>query len=294
MGYHHRIWKGTCGHCKKTTAWTLRGPGKVPRNWKCQCGYINYFRSLPDWPELPRSLYIGWDNRKLLKLYPTPPERSEEKWAQPYSVRSFVYQASSTFHGCDYYCRERGRVFDDAVFSDLCSSPDDDDPQGPSWNCHILAGWAAGQPTCPLWDHIKALCQTKTEHDFLYMYLRYVKDRQFPMLIPQARIGIAERKRPDFVAFVPIQYWRFKAVAIELDGGHSEDQAQSDSARDQYLEEQGYEVFSLRPNTRGYLEEVKRLVEKFEIQMNLAESDVWEAAVPVNVTRTEESDDLPF
>ena len=126
------------------------------------------------------------------------------------------------------------------------------------------------------------------------MYLRYVKDRQFPMLIPQVRIGIAERKRPDFVAFVPIQYWRFKAVAIELDGGHGEDQAQCDSARDQYLEEQGYEVFSLRPNSRGYLEEVKRLVEKFEIQMNIAESDVWEAAVPVSVTRTEESDDLPF
>ena len=114
------------------------------------------------------------------------------------------------------------------------------------------------------------------------------------MLIPQVRIGIAERKRPDFVAFVPIQHWRFKAVAIELDGAHGEDQAQSDSARDQYLEEQGYEVFSLRPNARGYLEEVRRLVEKFEIQMSLAESDVWEAAVPVNVTRTEESDDLPF
>lgn len=74
MGYHHRIWKGTCGHCGKTSAWVLRGPGKMSRNWKCDCGWTDYFRPLPEWPEVPRSLYIGSDKNGLLKLYPVPPE----------------------------------------------------------------------------------------------------------------------------------------------------------------------------------------------------------------------------
>ena len=37
----------------------------------------------------------------------------------------------------------------------------------------------------------------------LHQYLVYAK-HQFPMLLPQPRIGIAERRRPDFVAFVPL------------------------------------------------------------------------------------------
>jgi very-short-patch-repair endonuclease len=114
------------------------------------------------------------------------------------------------------------------------------------------------------------------------------------MLIPQARIGIAERRRPDFVAFVPLQYWMYKWVAIELDGAHGEQNQEGDTARDRYLEEQNYEVISLRPNAKGYLEEVKSLVENFEIWMNLAETNSWEAAVEVEVTRTEEGIDIPF
>lgn len=294
MGYHHHIWKGTCGACKKTSAWVLRGPGKIPRSWKCQCGSTNYFRALPDWPDLPGSLYIGWDNKRLLKLYPVPPERSDEQWAQPYSVRSFVHQASRSLHGCSYFCQERGRVFAE-TYSLTCA------PTLRTRTYTPLPGTATslldgplGSRLVPFGNTLKALCQNDTEGNFLHAYLRYVKDRQFPMLIPQVRVGIAERRRPDFVSFVPLQYWSFKRVAIELDGAHGEEQRQSDGARDKYLEEQSYEVVSLRPNAKGYLEEVKALVERFEIWMNLAETDVWEAAIEVQVTRTENSNDIPF
>lgn len=294
MGYHHRIWKGSCGICKKQSAWTLRGTGKPSRSWKCECGCINHFRALADWPEVPRSLYIGWDNKKLLKLYPLPPEESDQSWAQPYSVRSVVHQMSRGLGGCHYTCRQHGMVFDEYVFSDSCCDADDEGPFSPRWNCHILSGWSAGQSTCPLWEHMKELCQSETERMFLQTYLRYVKDRQFPMLIPQVRVGIAERRRPDFVAFVPQQYWRYKWVAIELDGAHGEEHQKNDFTRDMYLEEQNYEVVSLRPIGKGYLEEVRSLVEKLEIWMNLAETDVWSVAVEVKVTKTEGSDDLPF
>jgi very-short-patch-repair endonuclease len=266
----------------------------MSRNWKCDCGWTNYFRPLPEWPEVPRSLYIGSDKNRLLKLYPVPPEEAGQAWAQPYAVRSFVHQASRGLGGCYYTCRERGKVFDELVFSDVCSDADDQDINAPAWNCHVLAGWSAGQATCRLWEHAKALCQNDTERNFMLTYLRYVKDRQFPMLIPQVRIGIAERRRPDFVVFVPLQYWRSKWIAIELDHAHGEEHQQNDNARDLYLEEQNYEVVSLHPNAKGYLEEVKSLVEKIEIWMNLADTDAWEVAVQVDVTRTEESDDIPF
>jgi very-short-patch-repair endonuclease len=196
-----------------------------------------------------------------------------------------VDQASDQFYGCVYVCRERGKVFGETAFTDQCSETDD--PIGNWWNCHILAGWSAGQDTCPLWERIKPLCQTETEKKFLHWYLRYVKDRQFPMLIPQVRVGIAERKRSDFAAFVPVQYWRYKKFAIELDHAHGEEHIENDKARDQHLKEHGYEVMSLRPNAKGYLEEVKLLVESFENWMNLAETDPWDAAVPVTVTRTD-------
>ena len=93
------------------------------------------------------------------------------------------------------------------------------------------------------------------------------------MLLPQTWIGIAERRRPDFVALVPLQYCNYKWIAIQLDGTHRQDQEQSDKERDSYLVEQGYEVHSIRPSQTGYFEEVRRLVEAFENWMNLAEED---------------------
>ncbi len=293
MAYHERLWKFACGKCKKATGLISRGSGKTSQSWKCECGTRNYFRSLPEWPNVPRSLYVGWDRSKLLKLYPVPPEETKASWPAPYSVRSFVFQASRTFGGCDYTCREKGKVFDETVFEDTCSDPRDDSYYKGEWNCHILAGWSAGQNTCPLWETVKGLCQNETERNFLQMYLRYVKDRQFPALIPQVRVGIAERRRPDFVAFVPLQYWKYKWLAIELDGAHAEEQQPNDAARDQYLEEQNYEVLSLRPNAKGYLEEVKVLVEKIDIWMNLAETDSWDISIEAEVSRTED-EDLPF
>jgi Protein of unknown function (DUF559) len=148
-----------------------------------------------------------------------------------------------------------------------------------------------GESSCLLWETIKQLCQTGSEREFLQTYLRYVKDQQFPMLIPQARIGIAERRRPDFVSFVPLQFWKYKWFAIELDGAHSSHQAQTDAARDEEIAAYGYEVISLRPADKGYFEEARRLVERFEILMNLAKSRAhrWQIAVEGKVIRTDEA-----
>jgi len=112
------------------------------------------------------------------------------------------------------------------------------------------------------------------------------------MLLPQTRVGIAERRRPDFVAFVPLQYWNYKWVAIQLDGAHTEDQAISDKQRDTDLIEQGYEVIPIGPTQTNYLREVQRLVEIFEDWMNLAKEKPSDIAFEAEVSGVE-SDRLP-
>jgi hypothetical protein len=227
-----------------------------------------------------------------IKVHPLPPDGQQPKWAQPFSIRSFVLQMSNELGGCDYWCTERGNVMDEPVFRDMCF----DEANNKRRVCHLVSGWTTGQPSCPLWECILKLCQTESERRFLHRYLSYVKDRQFPMLIPQTWVGITDRRRPDFVAFVPLQYWKYRWIAIQLDGGHGEAQAESDFVRDQFVQEQNYEVLSLRPNENGYLDEVRRLVEQFEKWMSLAETDPWQVAVEAEISKAERTvDDLiPF
>lgn len=178
---------------------------------------------------------------------------------------------------------------------DRCCDPRDDPNDETGWhNCHIVAGWTTGETTCNLWEMIAQLCETENERKFLHWYLRYARDRHFPMLIPQASVGIAERRRPDFVIFVPIQYWKYKKLAIQLDGGHLEDMAPADEMRDKEIAVHGYEVRKVRPEAGNYFEEVRRLVEEIDQMMQLAESSPWEAAIEIEVRRTETDQEVPF
>lgn len=258
-----------------------------------KCGAVNQLRKLPDRPDVPLSLYLGHDNMHLLKVLPVPPGREGEEWAQPYSVRSFLHQATRHFNDCVYNCEIPDRVFGEPVFSDMCRHEDEWDD---SHECDVLKGWSRGKGPCATWTKVLALCQTPTEQRFLHDYIRYVKDRQFPMLLPQVRIGIAERRRPDFVVFLPMQFWRYQKIAVQLDGAHPGESVASDRARDEYIAEHGYETISLKPKERGYQEEVKRLVERVDIAMKMVESDEWEVAVSAEVRSSEPqpNDDIPF
>jgi hypothetical protein len=252
----------------------------------------NVLGKLPEWPDLPRTLYIGHEKDQQVKLYPVPPDRSNEAWAQPYSIRSFVSQASSRLGGCSYWSSARGSVMGEPVFLDQCG----DAISSGFETCHFVAGFTIGRGTCPLWEKVSTLCQTEMETRFLHWYLQLVKDRQFPMLIPQVRIGIAERRRPDFALFVPLQYWRYKRYAVQLDGAHPVDTGEQDKLRDDEITVHGYQIISLRPERQGYFEEVKRLVELVEREMATAETDPWSVALDVPVVRTEDpsEDEAPF
>jgi hypothetical protein len=300
MGYQDRALKAACKRCQKEVAWLWQGDQKkAPPSWLCKCGWRNFLIKSPDWPDLPRTLYLGHELNRRLRVYPSPPQNQSPVWAQPYSIRSFLLQASENLGGCSYSCSTRGVVMDEAIFSDTCCAPEDQEEQWQQhWDCHIAGGWTNGQSTCPLWEKLAKLCQTDPERRFLHQYLSYTKHRQFPMLLPQTWIGIADRKRPDFVAFVPLQYWNYKWIAIQLDGAHSEDQEQTDKQRDAYVVEQGYEVLSIRPSQSGYFEEVRRLVEGFENRMNSAKEQLWQIAIEAEVSRAQFEepgpDDLPF
>jgi hypothetical protein len=294
MGYNHWVLAAVC-KCGTRSGWKWeQTPRKLPTQVTCRCGTRNILGKLPDWPNVPRTLYIGHDRHNQMKVHAVPPEAFIEDagWAQPYSIRSFVDQASKRLGGCAYSTRLTGQVLGESVFSDSCGHPETEEVS----SCHLVAGFTMGQPTCALWKQIAALCQTDAERRFLYQYLGLVKDRQFPMLIPQARIGIAERRRPDFVAFVPLQYFRYKYYAVQLDAAHPEERDEADRLRDDEIALHGYEVLSLRPEGQGYLEEVKRLVEQIERDMKTVEDDFWKVALDVKVVRAENTkdDDVPF
>lgn len=298
MGYDHRGLKASCAKCKRTVAWSWKPPTKPPRVWKCDCGTRNYLKEPPKWPDLPLTLYIGHEKNKRLRLHPVPPDLESAAWAQPYSIRSFLHQASRSLGGCHYMCRERGTVMDQKVFADYCCAPEAAESawgNADEWECHMAAGWIHGQERCALWERIAQLCQTESEKRFLHRYLGFVKDRQFPMLIPQTWIGIADRRRPDFVAYVPLQHWNYKWIAVQLDAAHKDEQRKDDGLRDAYIAEHNYDVIPLKPTESSYYEEVRTLVEKIDGWMRIADDDVWSVAIEAEVARCEDSsDDLPF
>jgi hypothetical protein len=112
------------------------------------------------------------------------------------------------------------------------------------------------------------------------------------MILPQAWIDIADRRRPDFVAFVPLQHWNYQWFAIQLDASHTEGQRDKDSVRDAQISEHNYEVISLRPANKEYFEDVRRIVEQFDALMTTADKGSGSVAINAEVSRTEA--DIPF
>jgi hypothetical protein len=289
MGYQQRIYRYTCPNCDKQWAHS----SLMTPSFKATCSDCraqNVMRPLSQWPDVPRSVYLGADNANVLKVYPVPPGHEDDPWADPYGVRSFVYQAAQHYNECTYQCESKGTLYGEEIFRDYCYPADGNINSEPT-RCSIMTGWSTGKVECGTWNKIRALCQTDSEKRFLQQFLGYVKDRPFPMLLPQVRVGIAERRRPDFVVFIPVQYWNYSKLAIQLDGSHPVD-AEGDKSRDAYVAEAGYETMSVRPDEKGYLREVQRLVEHIDILMRLHETDTFEVATETSVRKC--TPELPF
>ena len=300
MGYREKALKTKCGNCGTIWGWKWREPEikKTPAKLTCRsCGAENQLATLESVENVPSFLYLGHEKNRQLKILPVPVGSHLDRTAfPPYSIRSFVQQASCELGGCSYSCNKRGEVHGEYVFHDHCCPGDSDEYYDGSSACHVVHGWIKGQISCPLWERIRGFCQTENEVRFLHSYLGLVKDRQFPMLLPQVRIGIAERRRPDFVLFVPLQHWTYKWYAIELDRSHTSEMTLADELRDYDLSREGYEVISLGRTSSSYLNETKSLVERIEREMNQVSSDYFSVAKEVTVKSTvvPESVDIPF
>jgi ribosomal protein S27AE len=282
MGYNDGLWKAACGSCGTGVYWRLQPSVNAPKKWTCgKCGSTNVLKRPPEWPDVPIALYIGHDKQHQVKVYPLLPDDPDVDWARPYCTRSFIAQISGRLGGCTYTTSIRAWMMGQPVFRDHCHDVplDWDDEHA----CHLMAGFSIGTPTCLLWEELGRLCQTDAEKRFLRWYLELVKDRQFPMLIPQARIGIAERRRPDFVAFVPLHYWSYKRYAIQLDGAHTCEQARADHLRDAEIAVHGYNVRSVG----GAFRDAQALVEQIDHDMESAKADPWSVALQVAVARTD-------
>src|SRR5262249_38203484 len=115
-----------------------------------------------------------------------------------------------------------------------------------------------------------------------------VKDREFPMLIPQVRLGVSERRRADFAVFVPLQRWKYDCLVVELDRAHPQDRADADRDRALEIVAQGYRVVrGGGQGEKGYYDDVRSLVEQIDAGMKRVVSDPSSVAVDVPVVRTE-------
>jgi very-short-patch-repair endonuclease len=283
MAYRDRVWGFTCGECR--SHWRGHFEIKKERVLTCEsCNAENTVGAFNPAPNLPTHLYIGHDRQYQVPLYPVPPESPSEEWAQPYSTRSVLYQLSRELHDCNYSPSVRGRTMGETVFHDLCWL--EDERAGPS-PCHVMSGFTRGEETCNLWTKIANLCQTEPERRFLWHYLRLVKNREFPMLIPQARLGIGERQRVDFVVFVPLQRWKYDWLVVELDRSHTQDRADADRNRELEIVAKGYRVVRcVGQGEKGYYADLCNLVERIDAGMKRAASDPWSVAVDVPVIKS--------
>jgi len=155
----------------------------------------------------------------------------------PYSVRSYVLQLSqarvadaekdSEHVGCHYCCFDGGtnkygtRFVHDVCYPFQTFSNFREVPNlrlAEQHPCSFAKGWPDGFPKegqCPLWDVHQDLIETDSERLFFYVYLRQNREREAPMLIPQAWIDDTERYRGDFMLFASgPQGWRKIMVEI--------------------------------------------------------------------------------
>ena len=114
------------------------------------------------------------------------------------------------------------------------------------------------------------------------------------MLIPQVRLGIAEQRRPDFVAYVPLQKWKYRPLAVELDRSHGEDRAEEDYLRDMDLTNMGFQMIPVKPGDGRSIRELKKLIVMIDSLMTKADRDPRSVAVEVQAELEMERQALSF
>ena len=269
MGYWQESYDVNCSECGDVGTWIYTSrtstPPECSRCPKCGCYEIETTYSYPEQPP-PPNVYIGADKYKRIKLLPLPHGVSR-LWdgMQPYSVRSILYQLSREdgwphryhpdFHGLDKY--------GNYLWEDTCSERDDYGNWIDYGKCCVATGWMTGEVTCKGWELIKGLCQTDAESAFLHDYLRYVKDREFPMLIPQAWLTWEERRRIDFMLYVPKTHHHWRKIAVQIDPKGSHKDSRRDEIRDLEIRAEGYDVLSYDTDELR-IEQVRKLISKVD------------------------------
>ncbi|MFZ0304864.1 MAG: hypothetical protein WAL75_19380 [Terracidiphilus sp.] len=302
MGYDDRLYVTACKKCGTRWLFSPKAEGNdpaVPKHmFVCDsCTAQNYFRNPEMYPNLPPELFLGHEKHHQVRILPFPLEQRTSSWAYPYSIRSVLYQLSRELGECFLRVGGPNLVFGEKLFSDNCYDSPDPDVWDEGHICHITSGFTRDAETCPLFEKIKGLCQTPHEQRFLWAYLQIAKTRNFPMLLPQPRIGVGGRRRPDFVVFVPKQFLVYKRYAVELDGAHTN--VDADQARDSDLAAEDYEVISVRPGDKGYFLEVRTLIERFYAEMTESKESEWELATEITVSHhtggtSITDEDIPF
>jgi hypothetical protein len=264
--YFAEWFKWTCWNCGGR--FFVEGTSNLQRLERCpdkKCDSYLCLEIPQSQATLPEAVLCGADHNNLLEIKQLAPDLYGEDQG-PFSTQSFVMQASKHWGACNFLGHDYFKGFH-------CGKN-----TAHSIPCHIFKGFGnGGTKECLLWSFVEKLCQTDQERWFMTQYMRYVRERVFPMVLPQVRLGgITQELRPDFVL---------------LDGGHTPGARERDEERHLRLQSEGFSVVSYkgrRVDAEGrspinYIDDIKDLVSRIDRQMNLTKENAqWSNALTID------------
>lgn len=187
----------------------------------------------------------------------------------PYSIRSVVTQLGMQKAISCHYFSTNGTPdsYGNLVLEEGCmDSCPGCDYSSVIRDCPMVSGLTKGGKTCPCMEFLLTQCQSSFERTFLDLYLRFNKDRESPMPIPQCSVDPLDRFRADFVLIAKSKKtaeWEW--LSIEIDPPQYHMNGIIDAQKDAEVERNGFQTVRLRAEGSGsMLKGVRELFKTLE------------------------------
>jgi hypothetical protein len=120
-------------------------------------------------------------------------------------------------------------------------------------DCTVVSGRTKGTDSCSGLQFLMNQCQSDIERTFLDLYLRFNKDRESPMPIPQCWTDPLDRHRSDFVVIANSKERnQFEWFSVEMDSRrHHPTGNVSDTDKDHEVRKNGFPPYRIRAEGEG-------------------------------------------
>jgi hypothetical protein len=167
-----------------------------------------------------------------------------------YSIRSVVTQLGmQKVISCHYFSTNGspdryGNLVREEGCMDSCPGCD---YSGSIRDCPVVSGLTKGATSCSCLEFLLSQCQSTYERTFLDLYLRFNKDKESPMPIPQCSVDPLDRYRSDFVLIAKSKRnheWEW--LSIEIDPPQYHQNVLVDVQKDSEVKRSGFRTIRIR------------------------------------------------